>query len=132
MATIELTSENINQTIQNNDMVLIDFWASWCGPCKTFRPVFEQAATKHPEMVFATVDTEKQQELAAAFGIRSIPTLAVLREQTVVFFQPGALPSTALEQLIAQVKALDMNDVRAKAKAEASAKDNSTQIHAHT
>jgi thioredoxin len=113
MAAIELTNENFQETIDNNDVVLIDFWASWCGPCQSFAPVFESASEKNPEMVFAKVNTEEQMELAAHFQVRSIPMLAIFKEQILVFAQPGALPGTALDQLIEQVKQLDMEKVRA-------------------
>jgi len=113
MATIELTNENFQGTIDDNDVVLIDFWASWCGPCQSFGPVFEAASEKNPEMVFAKVNTEEQMELAAYFQVRSIPMLAIFKEQIMVFAQPGALPGSALDQLIAQVKQLDMDKVRA-------------------
>ncbi len=112
MATFELTTDNFEQTVAENDIVLIDFWASWCGPCRNFAPVFEKAAGSHADLVFGKVDTEVQQELAGMFGIQSIPTLAIFREQIVVFMQPGALPGAALEDLIGQVRGLDMNEVR--------------------
>jgi thioredoxin 1 len=115
MAAKELTLDNFNDTIESNSIVLIDFWASWCGPCRTFKPIFEAAAEAHPEITFATCDTEAQQELAAEFGIRSIPTLAIFREKVLVFAQPGMLPAEALEDLIGQVKALDMAAVHAQA-----------------
>ena len=114
MATIKMTLDNLDSTIQDNDIVLIDFWADWCGPCKSFAPVYEAAAEKHTDIAFAKVDTEDQQALAGQFGIRSIPTIAAFREKVLVFVQPGALPATALEELITQIKALDMDDVRAK------------------
>ncbi|MCK5444832.1 MAG: thioredoxin [Rhodospirillaceae bacterium] len=114
MATLNLNSENFDSTIQGNDIVLIDFWAEWCGPCKSFAPVYEAASEQHTDVAFAKVDTEEQQALAGQFGIRSIPTIAVFREQVMVFSQAGALPASALEELIKQVKALDMEDVRAK------------------
>ena len=113
MAAIELTNENFRDTIDNNDVVLIDFWASWCGPCQSFGPVFEAASEKNPEMVFAKVNTEEQMELAAHFQVRSIPMLAIFKEQIMVFSQPGALPGSSLDQLIEQVKQLDMDKVRA-------------------
>jgi thioredoxin len=113
MAAIELNNENFQETIANNDVVLIDFWASWCGPCQSFGPVFEAASEKNPEMVFAKVNTEEQMELAAYFQVRSIPMLAIFKEQIMVFSQPGALPASSLDQLIEQVKKLDMDKVRA-------------------
>ena len=113
MAAIELTNENYQDTINKNDIVLVDFWASWCGPCQSFGPVFEAAAENNPDMVFAKVDTEEESELATHFQVRSIPMLAIFREQILVFSQPGALPASALDQLIGQVRELDMNKVRA-------------------
>jgi thioredoxin 1 len=112
-ATIDLTAETFSSTIESNDIVLIDWWASWCGPCRMFAPIFDEAATKHPDLVFAKVDTEAQQELAGAANIRSIPTLMVFRENVLVFSQAGALPAHALDDLISQVKALDMAKVHA-------------------
>ncbi|CAB4568117.1 MAG: thioredoxin [Actinomycetes bacterium] len=112
-ATIDLTAETFSSTIESNDIVLVDWWASWCGPCRMFAPIFDEAATKHPDLVFAKVDTEAQQELAGAANIRSIPTLMVFRENVLVFSQAGALPAHALDDLISQVKALDMAKVHA-------------------
>lgn len=114
MPTITLTKDTFDETIKDNSTVLVDFWAEWCGPCRSFAPTYEAASEKHEDIVFAKVDTEDQQELAMAFGIRSIPTLMVFRDQIVLYAQPGALPGNMLEDLITQVKALDMDDVRAQ------------------
>ncbi len=111
MATVALTQDNFEQVVNGNDMVLVDFWAPWCGPCKGFAPVFEAASEQHGDIVFAKVNTEEQQELAAAFNIRSIPTLMFFREKVILFSQAGALPGSALEQVITQGKALDMATV---------------------
>ncbi len=111
MATIELTKENFDQTINGGKTVIIDFWAPWCGPCRGFAPVFEKASESHPDVVFAKINSDEQQELAGAFNIRSIPTLMVFREKVVLFQQAGALPGQALEQVLTQVKSLDMAKV---------------------
>ncbi len=111
-ATVELTKENFDRTVTDNEFVLIDFWASWCGPCKQFAPVYEKAAEANPDLVFAKVDTEAQPELAAAFDIQSIPTLMIVRDQVAVFAQPGALPEAALADVIGQARKLDMDEVR--------------------
>ena len=108
MATVELTRENFEDVVAKNDMVIVDFWASWCGPCKSFAPVFEAASEKHKDIVFAKVNADDQQELAGAFSIRSIPFVILLREKVVLFAQAGALPPEALESVIRQARALDM------------------------
>src|SRR3954447_25607962 len=112
MATVALTKDTFEETVTGNDIVLVDFWASWCGPCRMFAPVFEKAAEQNPDIVFGKIDTEAEQELASAFDIMSIPTLMVFRDNILLFAQPDALPAAALDDLISQVRALDMDEVR--------------------
>jgi thioredoxin len=123
MATVECTMENFKGLIDDNGTVVVDFWAPWCAPCRSFAPTFEAASEKHPDVVFAKVNTEEQQQLAGAFNIRSIPTLMVFRDQIIIYSEAGALPAPAFDQLIAQVKALDMDKVRAEIAAEQAANE---------
>jgi thioredoxin 1 len=129
MATTTLTTENFEQTITDNDIVMLDFWASWCGPCRQFGPVFEAASEQNADIVFGKVDTEDQQQLAATFNIMSIPTLMIFRENVLIFSQPGSLPAEALDNLIEQVRALDMVEVH-KAVAEQEAAHDHEHDHA--
>ena len=112
MAVVELTKENFEQVVTSNPTVVVDYWAPWCGPCRGFAPVFEKVSEQHPDVVFAKVNTDEEQEIAAHFQIRSIPTLMVFRDQIIVFSQPGALPQGSFEQVVSKAKALDMDEVR--------------------
>jgi len=123
MATIEITEQNFDEVVTGSSMVLLDFWASWCGPCMTFGPIFEKVSNEHPDVVFGKIDTEAQQALAATFGIQSIPTLMVIRDQVVLFNQAGALPEAALTDIVAQALALDMDEIRAEIAAQSSGDD---------
>ena len=118
MATVELNSDNFKEVVSGSNMIIIDFWAPWCGPCRSFAPTFEAASEKHADIVFAKVNTEEQQELAGAFNIRSIPTLMVFREQVILYSEAGALPATGLEQLIEGVRNVNMAEVRAEIAAQ--------------
>ncbi len=122
MATIDITAQTFEETIENNDIVIIDFWAEWCGPCKSFAPIYEEVSEKHDDIVFGKVNTESEQELAAHFQIRSIPTLMIFREQVVLFSQPGMLNAQQLEEVIGKVKEIDM----AKVHEEIAAQENSS------
>ena len=132
MATIDVTKDTFEDIIQKNETVLVDFWAEWCGPCRSFAPTFEAMSEKYPDVVFAKVDTEDQQELAGAFNIRSIPTLMVFRDQIILYSQPGALTANYLEDLITQVNELDMDEVRKELEAQnASDHEHSHEGHDH-
>jgi thioredoxin 1 len=111
MATLDLTQENFESTVMENDFVIVDFWAPWCGPCRAFAPTYDDASDKHTDIVFAKVNTEAEQEIAASFQIRSIPTLMIFREKVIIYSQPGSLPASGLEDLITKVRALDMAQV---------------------
>lgn len=112
MAYVELTKENFEDVITNNDMVIVDYWAEWCGPCQMFGPIFEKVSEEHPDIVFAKVNTEVEQEVASWFQIRSIPTLMIFREKIIIFSQPGALPEGGFRDVIAKAKELDMDEVK--------------------
>jgi len=111
MATVELTKDNFEQTLSDQDFIILDFWAPWCGPCQGFGPVYEEISGEHPDIVFGKVNTEEERELAASFNIRSIPTLMIIREKVVIFSQAGALPKQAFQEIIGKAKDLDMTDV---------------------
>jgi thioredoxin 1 len=128
MATVNLTKDAFQATVEKSGIVLVDWWAAWCGPCRNFGPVFARVSEKHPDAVFAKVDTEAEQELAGAFGIRSIPTLMIFRDHVLLYAEPGALPEEALEEIIGKVKTLDMDDVRRRiAERESAAKTEGSQ-----
>lgn len=112
MATINLTEAKFNETVENNDIVILDFWASWCGPCRAFAPIFEKVSEQHPDIVFAKVNTEVEQGLAQYFSVRAIPTLMVIRDGVVLLNEPGMLPEAALQELVAEVREVDMDEVR--------------------
>jgi thioredoxin 1 len=126
MATVELTKDNFEEVVSGNDVVVVDFWAPWCGPCKGFAPVFEAASEKYQDVVFAKVNTDEQQELAGHFAIRSIPTIAVFREKVILFSQAGALPASGLESVVEQAKALDMAKVHEEIAAQEKEKAGSS------
>ncbi len=127
MASIEITSENFSSILENNDIIFLDFWAEWCGPCRGFAPIYEAAAEANPDIVFGKIDTEAQQELAGTFQIRSIPTIAAIREGVMVFRESGALPASSLDQVIDGVRRLDMAEVRAEIAAQQAAQQASQQ-----
>jgi len=127
VATIELNEETLEKTVVDNDIVIIDFWAEWCGPCKSFAPIYEEVSEKHPDIVFAKVNTEEQQAIGAHFQIRSIPTLMIFREQIVLFSEAGMLPASGLEQIIQQVRELDMDKVKAEIEASQAEAGQKTQ-----
>jgi len=131
MATVTLSKENFEKTITDNDTVIVDFWASWCGPCMQFGPVYEAASEEHEDIVFGKVDTEDQQELAQSFNISSIPTLMVFRENVLLYSQPGALPKEAFMDLVGQVMALDMEDVHKQIAEHEAAESNGEATHDH-
>ena len=123
MATVELTKDNLPEVIENNDFVIIDFWAPWCGPCQSFGPVYEEISEKYPDIVFAKVDTQAEQELAGQFNIRSIPTLMIFREQIIIYAEAGAMPGPAFEDLLKRAQELDMDEVRKQVASEQQAQE---------
>lgn len=127
MAVVELTKENFEEVVTSNATVIVDYWAPWCGPCRGFAPVFEKVSEANPDVVFAKVNTDEEQEIAAHFQIRSIPTLMVFRDQIIVFSQPGALPQGAFEQVVAKAKTLDMDEVRRQIAAQESQESPESQ-----
>jgi thioredoxin len=127
MTTINLTKDNFDQTVADNPMVIVDFWAPWCAPCRFFSPVYEEASGQYPGVVFAKVNTEEEQELAGMFGIRSIPTLMILREKVILYSEPGALPAAQLKGLIDQAQALDMETVHREVADQKSGEDDAPQ-----
>jgi thioredoxin 1 len=126
MAVVELTNDNFEQTIKDNAFVIVDFWAPWCGPCRGFAPVYDKVSADHEDIVFAKINTEDQQELAAHFQIRSIPTLMIFRDQVIIFAQPGALPESSFRQLLGKAQELDMDEVRQQMAAQAATPSSGT------